>query len=79
MYGFADECRTKLKEDIQDENSIFKRFSRLFEWLPLAAVIDEKYICLHAGVGKYLKSVEQIENIQRPVEAKILAPETEND
>jgi hypothetical protein len=45
----------------------------------LAAVIDEKYICLHAGVGKYLKSVEQIENIERPIEAKILAPETEND
>ena len=42
-------------------------------------MIDEKYICLHAGVGKYLKSVEQIENIERPIEAKILAPETEND
>lgn len=25
--------------------------NRLFEWLPLAAVVEDKILCLHGGIG----------------------------
>ena len=43
------------------------RFNRLFNWLPLAALIEKKIICMHGGIGRSINHVEQIENIQRPI------------
>nr|GMD69599.1 serine/threonine-protein phosphatase BSL3 isoform X2 [Ipomoea batatas] len=39
----------------------------LFNWLPLAALIENKIICMHGGIGRSINHVEQIENIQRPI------------
>ncbi|KAL0389932.1 UNVERIFIED_CONTAM: Serine/threonine-protein phosphatase BSL3 [Sesamum calycinum] len=36
-------------------------------WLPLAALIEKKIICMHGGIGRSINHVEQIENIQRPI------------
>jgi diadenosine tetraphosphatase ApaH/serine/threonine PP2A family protein phosphatase len=35
----------------------------VFDWLPLAAVIDEKIICVHGGIGSSLLHLSQIEKI----------------
>jgi protein phosphatase len=35
--------------------------NRLFEYLPLAAIIDDKIICLHGGIGSSLNYIEEIE------------------
>lgn len=43
------------------------RFNRLFNWLPLAALIEKKIICMHGGIGRSINHIEQIENIQRPI------------
>lgn len=43
------------------------RINRLFNWLPLAALIEKKIICMHGGIGRSINHVEQIENIQRPI------------
>ena len=40
----------------------------MFDWLPLAAVIEDKIVCLHGGIGSTLVSLDQIEAIQRPLE-----------
>lgn len=40
-FGFAEECRDRLQEDFEMEDSIFNRINTLFEFLPLAAVIGE--------------------------------------
>lgn len=34
--------------------------NRLFDWLPLAAVAEDKILCLHGGIGASLKSVQEI-------------------
>lgn len=60
-FGFSDECAQRLDEDPGRPNSVFNRFNLLFEYLPLAAVIDEKILCLHGGIGATLQKVEQIE------------------
>ena len=67
-FGFSEECASRLGEDPNDDDSIFMRINKLFEWLPLAAVIEDKIICLHGGIGSQLNYVGEIENLQRPLE-----------
>jgi protein phosphatase len=43
------------------------RFNQLFNYLPLAAMIEKKIICMHGGIGRSINSVEQIEKIERPI------------
>lgn len=57
-FGFRDECAEKLDEEPENQNSVFNRMNRLFDWLPLAAVAEEKILCLHGGIGASLKSVQ---------------------
>ena len=42
-------------------DSVFARINRLFEWLPLAAIVEDKILCLHGGIGSSLNYVEEIE------------------
>ncbi len=54
-------------EDPDDESSVFRRMNRLFDWLPLAAVVEDKILCLHGGIGSAVKTIEDIANIKRPL------------
>ena len=51
-----------------DLDSVFNKVNEMFDWLPLAAVIDDRIVCLHGGIGSTLLSLDQIEQIQRPLE-----------
>jgi protein phosphatase len=55
-------------EDPDDESSVFRRMNRLFDWLPLAAVVEDKILCLHGGIGSAVKTIDDIANIKRPLE-----------
>lgn len=44
-FGFAEECRDRLGEDFEHEDSVFNRINNLFEWLPLAALIGIQFSC----------------------------------
>lgn len=67
-FGFSEECATRLGEDPADEDSIFNRMNCLFDWLPLAGVIDDRILCIHGGIGSTLNKVEDIDRLQRPLE-----------
>lgn len=67
-FGLSDECQVRLGEDPNDPKSVFARINRMFEYLPLAAIIEDKVICLHGGIGSSLKTVSQIEALSRPLE-----------
>ena len=43
-------------------------FCEVFNWMPVAALIDEKILCMHGGLSKELILVEQIKDIKRPTE-----------
>lgn len=62
-FGFSEELSTRLEEDPADPASVFNRINRLFEYLPLAALIDDKIFCLHGGIGANLQKIEQIEQL----------------
>lgn len=68
VFGFAEECVARLGEDCGDPDSIFNKINELFDWLPLAAIIEDKIICLHGGIGSVLADVKQIEALKRPLE-----------
>lgn len=64
-FGFFDECENRLQENPDLPESVF---NRSFEFFPLGCVIQDLILCLHGGIGSSLKKLEQIENIQRPLE-----------
>ncbi|XP_015936046.1 serine/threonine-protein phosphatase BSL3 isoform X1 [Arachis duranensis] len=65
LFGFRIECIERMGE--RDGIWTWHRVNRLFNWLPLAALIEKKIICMHGGIGRSINHVEQIENIQRPI------------
>ena len=67
-FGFYDECERRMQETPDLPDSIFSRINAFFEYLPLASVIDDKILCIHGGIGSTLKTIDQIRQIQRPLE-----------
>jgi serine/threonine-protein phosphatase PP1 catalytic subunit len=62
LYGFYDECKRRYNF------KIWKAFGDCFNCLPVAAVIDDKIICMHGGLSPDLTNLEQITRIMRPSE-----------
>ncbi|MEM3947024.1 MAG: metallophosphoesterase [Metallosphaera sp.] len=58
-YGFKEEVEEKLDE--QSYNS----FVDMFAVMPYAAVIND-YLCVHGGIARELKSLQQIEELPKP-------------
>ena len=67
-FGFADECQIRLGEDPAEEDSVFNSINLFFEYLPLAAVIEDQIFCLHGGIGSSVRKISDIECIPRPLE-----------
>eukprot|EP01018_Ginkgo_biloba_P004586 Gb_38626 [translate_table: standard] len=62
IYGFYDECKRRFNV------RLWKIFTDCFNCLPVAALIDEKIICMHGGLSPDLKNLDQIRNIARPID-----------
>jgi len=65
--GFGDECRVRLKERIEDPESVFQKINDLFEYMPLACSIGSKIFACHAGIGSRINKFSEIESIKRPI------------
>jgi len=70
LYGLAEECKDKLNENINDKNSIYKKICDLFDYLPLAAIINNQIICVHSGIGEHVKNISDINSIKKPYNVK---------
>ena len=62
IYGFYDECKRRYSI------KLWKAFTNCFNCLPVAAVIDEKIICMHGGLSPDFTSLAVVRKIQRPLE-----------
>ncbi|KAH0881489.1 hypothetical protein HID58_068883, partial [Brassica napus] len=62
IYGFYDECKRRFNV------RLWKVFTDCFNCLPVAALIDDKILCMHGGLSPELENLEQIREIQRPTE-----------
>jgi len=62
IYGFYDECKRRFNI------RLWKTFTDCFNCLPVAALIDQKILCMHGGLSPELRSLEQIKKIPRPTD-----------
>jgi len=62
IYGFYDECKKRYNI------KLWKTFTDCFNCLPVAALIDDKILCMHGGLSPELNSIEQIKRIIRPTD-----------
>jgi diadenosine tetraphosphatase ApaH/serine/threonine PP2A family protein phosphatase len=60
-YGFFDECKRRF--DVK----LYKRFTDVFNVLPVAACVEDVALCMHGGLSPELKSLSQIEQLPRPL------------
>ena len=62
IYGFYDECKKRFSI------KLWKTFTDCFNCLPVAAILDDKIICMHGGLGPDLDKIDKIRNIIRPTD-----------
>jgi len=59
FFNFRDECEHK-------QNSlVYDAFMESFDCLPLAAVINDKFLAIHGGLSPDFKTLEQVNQIDR--------------
>jgi len=63
VYGFYDECQRKY-----GNANPWKYCTELFDWCPLAAVVDGKVLCVHGGLSPELRTIDQMRLIDRKQE-----------
>ena len=60
VYGFYDECMRKY-----GDSNVWRHCTDLFDYLALAAIIDNKVFCVHGGLSPAIESIDQIRAINR--------------
>ena len=61
-YGFRDQCL-----DIYDEE-FYNQVMEAFDQLPVAAVVNGKYFCVHGGISSNVTTIEAINDFDRKME-----------
>lgn len=80
-YGLLEECDNKYHEETTEEvtvtpwfasgsNNVYLEFNKIFERIPLTAVVDNSVFCVHAGIpqsssGLGVGTLDQINSISR--------------
>ena len=67
-FGFQNECQGRLHDESENDDSLFALINNFFEYLPFAAIIEDKILCVHGGIGSNVKKLSDIEDIKRPFE-----------
>lgn len=62
IYGFYDECKRRFSV------RLWRIFTDCFNCLPVAALIEDKIMCMHGGLSPEIESLDQIKAIQRPLD-----------
>jgi serine/threonine-protein phosphatase 4 catalytic subunit len=63
VYGFYDECMRKY-----GSINVWRYCTEVFDYLALAALIDNKIFCVHGGLSPSVGSIDEIRNIDRKQE-----------
>ena len=60
QYGFYEECRRKY-----NSINVWKYCCKVFNTLPLAALIENKIFCVHGGLSPNLENLDELAKLQR--------------
>lgn len=61
LYGFYDECKRRYSV------KLWKKFTECFNCMPIAALVNDRILCMHGGLSPDLHTVDQIRKVQRPL------------
>jgi serine/threonine-protein phosphatase 6 catalytic subunit len=53
VYGFLDEITQKY-----GNQSPWKMFNDVFDFLPLGAIVDERIFCIHGGLSPHIRTID---------------------
>ena len=56
-----------LFDDIREEKSIFANINKVFDLLPFGVLVDNNILMIHGGIGSSINTLDDIENIKRPI------------
>lgn len=59
-YGFFEQSIKKYGTD-----NVWRYFTDLFDYLPIAATVNETFFCVHSGLSKKLQTINQLRMIDR--------------
>ena len=68
MYGFYDECVRKY-----GSANVWTAFTNLFDFLPLAALIDDRVFTPHGGLSPTIQTMSDINELDRIQEIPVFA------
>ena len=60
VYGFYDECMQKY-----GNTNAWKYFMDVFDCMSIAALIDNKVLCVHGGISPFIRTIDHINSIYR--------------
>ena len=60
VYGFYDECVRKYGSP-----NVWRLFTDLFDYLPLAALVESQVFCVHGGLSPSIDTIDQIRGLTR--------------
>jgi serine/threonine-protein phosphatase PP1 catalytic subunit len=60
-YGFMAECNQAFPG-----TNLWQKYNDTFAWMPISAVIDGRILCVHGGLSRDLKKLDQLKKIVRP-------------
>uniref|UniRef100_A0A7S2IKS6 Serine/threonine-protein phosphatase n=1 Tax=Haptolina brevifila TaxID=156173 RepID=A0A7S2IKS6_9EUKA len=63
VYGFYDECQRKY-----GNANPWKYVTELFDWCPLAALVDGAVLCVHGGLSPDVRTIDSMRTIDRKME-----------
>eukprot|EP00928_Gymnodinium_smaydae_P019755 TRINITY_DN175_c0_g1_i18.p1 TRINITY_DN175_c0_g1~~TRINITY_DN175_c0_g1_i18.p1 ORF type:complete len:696 (-),score=146.78 TRINITY_DN175_c0_g1_i18:500-2587(-) len=77
-YGFQADCIRKFPHEGEE---VWDRVNDVFEFLPIAALVDRAILCIHGGIGDSIERLDDLRNIPKPIQVvgEITASTTRQD
>uniref|UniRef100_A0A0N4Z2N7 Serine/threonine-protein phosphatase n=1 Tax=Parastrongyloides trichosuri TaxID=131310 RepID=A0A0N4Z2N7_PARTI len=66
VYGFYEELSDRFQEPELVED-IYSKYNEIFKYMPLAACVSKRILCMHGGISENIETLNTIRNIKRPL------------